>query len=111
MQRVGAVVGDEVVGLAIQRELRAGDAVGIAAGDRAEMRAERLVFVQGLRAKPDVVEPACPVGHVDFGDDAAIAEEAHAQAVVVGHGVDVDRLAALRGAVRLVIERGAAWPC
>jgi glycosyltransferase involved in cell wall biosynthesis len=43
-QRVESVVGNAVVGLAIQCELRTADAVGIAAGDRAEMAGERLVL-------------------------------------------------------------------
>ena len=37
MQRIGTIVGDQVIGLAVQRELRTADAVGVAAGDRAEM--------------------------------------------------------------------------
>ena len=106
VQRVCAVVGDQVVGLAVQRELRAGDAVGVAAGDRAVMRAERLVVVQVSQAEHDVVGPSGPVGRVELGDDAAIAEEAHDEAVVVGHGVDLNRLAGFGGAVGCVLERG-----
>src|SRR6266404_6519935 len=108
MQRVGAVVGNEVVGLAIQCELRTADAVGIAAGDRAEMAGERLVLAQSSEAEHDVVEAARAVGHVDLGDDAAIAQKTHMQAVLVGHRVDVDRLPILRRAVRRMIERGSS---
>ena len=106
MERVGAIVGDQMVGLAIQGELRTADAVGVATGDRAEMAGERLVFLQGFETERDVVEPTGAVGHVDLGNDAAKTQEAHAQAVVVGHREDVDRLPALRGAIRRVIERG-----
>jgi hypothetical protein len=95
-----------MVGPAIQRELGTAYAVGVAACDRAVMPGERLVFLQGFEAEHDVVESTCAVGHVDLGDDAAKAEEAHAQAVVVGHGEDVDRLPTLRRAIRRVIERG-----
>ena len=70
------------------------------------MPGERLVFPQSFEAEHDVVEPTCAVGHVDLGDDAAIAEEAHAQAMGVGHREDVDRLPALGGAIRHLIERG-----
>ena len=57
-------------------------------------------------AEHDIVGPARAVGRVDFGDDAAKAQETHAQAVVVGHREDLDRLPALCGAVRRAVERG-----
>ena len=106
MQRIGAIVGDEMIGLAVQGELRAADTVGVATGDRAEMAGQRLVVPQASEAERDVVEPARAVGHVDFGDDSAVAEEAHAHTVIVGHREDVDRLPALRRAIRRLIERG-----
>ena len=106
MQRVGAIIGDEMVGLTTQCELRPADTVGVAAGDRAEMTGECLVVPQGSEAERDVFGPAGTVGRVDLGDDAAVAQEAHAQAVVVSHRKDVDGLPALRRAVRRVIERG-----
>jgi hypothetical protein len=106
MQRIGAIVGDQMVGLAIQRELRTANAVGVAAGDRAEMAGQRLVFSQGIEPEHDIVEPAGAVGYVDLGNHAAQAQEAHAQAVVVGHREDLDRLPALRRAVRRAVEPG-----
>ena len=106
MQRIGTVIGNQMIGLAIQCELRAAYTIGVAAGDRAEMAGERLVFPQTVEAEHDIVEPARAVGHVNFGDDAAQAQETHAQAVVVGHREDLDRLPALRRAVRRVVQRG-----
>ena len=106
MQRIRAIVGDQMVGLAAQGELRTANTVGIAAGDRAEMAGERLVFPQIVEAEHDIIGPARAIGHVDFGDHTAQAQETHAQAVVVGHREDLDRLPALRGAVRRVVERG-----
>jgi len=94
-----------MIGLVPQRELRAAYAVGVAAGDRAVMAGQRLVFLQGSETEHDIVGPTRAVGYVDLGDDTAEAEEAHAQAAVVGHREDVDRLSILRGAVRRVIER------
>ena len=55
MQRVRGIVGDQMVGLPIQCELGTADTIGVTAGDRAGMRAERLIFVQGLQAEDDVV--------------------------------------------------------
>ena len=80
----------------------------LAAGDRAEMAGERLVFPQIVEAEHDVVEPAGAIGHVDLGNDAAQAQETHAEVVVVGHRDDLDRLPALRGAVRCVVERSGS---
>ena len=70
MERVGAVVCDEMIGLAIQRELRAAYTIGEATGDRAEMGADRLILTQRPQAEHDIVEPPCPVRHFDLGDDA-----------------------------------------
>jgi len=103
MERVGAIVGDQMVGLAVQCELRTAYAVRVAASDGAVMAGERLVFLHGFEAQHDVVEPTCAVRHVDLGDDAAKAEEAHAQAMVVCHRKNVDHLPALRGAILRVI--------
>ena len=58
MQRVRGIVGDQMVGLPIQGELGTADTIGVTAGDRAGMRAERLIFVQGLQAEDDVVQPS-----------------------------------------------------
>ena len=60
MQRVGPIVGYEVVGLAIQCELRTANSIGVAANYRAEVviRADCLIFAQGLQAKHDVAEAA-----------------------------------------------------
>ena len=72
------------------------------------MAGERLVLAQSSQAEHDVVEAARAVGRVDLGDDAAIAQKTHTQAVLVGHRVDVDRLPILRRAVRRMIERGGS---
>ena len=111
MQRIGAVIGNEVKSLAIQCKLRAADAVGISPGDRAEMARQRLVFLQRSETERKVVEPARAVGHIDLGDDAAIAEEAHAQSVVVGHRVDFDCVSVPCGPVGRMIERPGGVRC
>src|SRR5215831_5463046 len=68
------------------------------------MAGERLVIPQGFEAERDVVEPARAIGHVDFGNDAGIAEKAHLEPVVVGHRVDVDRLAVQCRAIGCAVE-------
>jgi hypothetical protein len=83
MQRVGAVIGDQVIGLAAKSEFGAADAVGEAPGDRAEMAEQCLVFQQAALAQHDIVCPADPVRHIDLGNDPAIAEETHSHAVIV----------------------------
>ena len=66
--------------------------------------------MQVAKAEHDVVGPSGPVGRADLGDDAAITEEAHDEAAVVGQGEDLDSLAGLGapyGACSSVA--GAAW--
>jgi hypothetical protein len=72
----------------------------------AEMAGERLVFPQCSEAEHDIVEPARAVGGVDLGDDAAVAKKPHAQPMLVGHRVDLDRLPVLRHAIGRMVQRG-----
>jgi hypothetical protein len=105
VQTVGAIVGDQVIGLPVQGELGAADAVRIAAGDRAEMTGQCLPIAHAAQAEHNIVHPTGSVGHADFDYGAAKAQKADTHAVVVGHRIDVDRLPVLGLAIRLVLQR------
>ena len=76
MQGVGALVGRQGVANTVEREGGAGDTVGVAADERAEIGAFRLVVGEGGAAQHDIGEAAAPVGDQEFLDDAAIVEQA-----------------------------------
>ena len=89
---VGAVVRDERVPHGVEREGRLGDAVAVAADDRAEVR--RLFQVAGkvVVAENDVGHGPRPVGDAQRGDDAAVADHAHRDTGGVRERVRRDRV-------------------
>ena len=87
VQRIGAIVGRQRVLLAVERELGIGDAVGVAAGDDAEIRVLAGVVVDIAEAEDDVVDLAVAVRHLDRGDDAAIVDHANRHVLGVGQCV------------------------
>ena len=64
MEHVGAVIGVELARRAIEREPRAGDAVGIASDGRAEELALGEIFVERVMAEHDVVAASGAVRHM-----------------------------------------------
>ena len=113
VQRVRAVVGVERVGDAVERELRAADAVAVAADDRAEVRVGLRVGLarvagDGVEAERDVGLAPAPVGHDELLDDAAVGEDRHRHAARVAQRVAVDRRPAHRGRQRAEARLGDA---
>src|SRR6266508_2533857 len=73
VQVVGRVVDGELVGDAVEGEPAVGDAVGVAAGDAAEVRVARVdVALQCAEPEGDVGPAAAAVGHLERLDGAAV---------------------------------------
>ncbi len=87
VQVIGAVVGGEVVALAVEAELACRDAVAVSADERAEVGRRADVRLGILVVKIDVGEFAIAIGHVDRGDDAAQVEDVDAHTVGIGQRV------------------------
>src|SRR6185312_17055202 len=84
MQRVGAVVGGQVVCVAIEREASMGDAVGVAADQGAEVGlGVAHVAGQVVIAEHDVAALAAAVGGLERDHDAAVVGDFGAQAAMV----------------------------
>ena len=94
VERVRAVVGRELVRSAVDREPAAGDPVGVAADEGAEVGLDVVldVVVEGAEAESDVGDPAGTVGNADGLDDAAKGEERDLDRAV-GKGVDLNGFA------------------
>ena len=75
MQRVGPVVGGQLVFLAVERELALGDAVGDPAVVGAEIGMAAEVPFEIVESEDDVGDLAVPIGHVDLGDDGAVGDD------------------------------------
>ena len=98
VQRVDAVVGGELVGLAVERERRAADAIAVAADDGAEVRRVLHVVLDAVVAEDDVAERAGLVRHLQRHDDGAVVGDPHLDAVRVGQRVEIDGGAVGEGA-------------
>ena len=75
MQRVRPIVLREVVRPPVERELTIGDAIGVAAHDRAEVRRVLEITRETVEAEDDVVEVSGAVGRADRRDDAAVCDD------------------------------------
>ena len=93
MQRVVAVVLRQLPGFAVEFETTAGDAVGIATGDRAEERIVGHVVLQAVVAESDVAESAVAIRDADRDNDAAVLGDADFGAICVGQREELDRSA------------------
>jgi len=103
VQVVRPVVGRELVGLAVERELPLGDPVAVAADDRAEEGRRRIadVAVQRVEAEHDVADLSAAIGRLQTGNDAAVADGLDRDAVGIGErehldGLPIGRLAEWR---------------
>src|SRR5439155_26471479 len=97
VQRVRAVVGDELDLLAADGESRTSDAPGIAADDRAEAIILVVRFIVGEAAEPkrDIRFAPSTVGHVALGDDPAVIDEMELRAARVAKHIFADLLPVL----------------
>src|SRR6185436_5410881 len=68
VERIPSIVGSQLVDLAVDGELRATDAVGVAADDGAEMGVVVEVTGKGVVTQHDVIAPTVPIAHVDRRD-------------------------------------------
>ena len=104
VQRVGTVVGGELVLLAVQGEGGVGDPVAVAADDGPEVRVRLQVAVDRVEAEGHVGGAARAVGHDDPLHDGAPRDDVHLHAVRV-----LERVALDRGAVERLAERLRGW--
>ena len=81
MQRVRAVVFGQVIRRAVDGELAIGDAIGVAADDRAEVRRVLEVAGEAVEAEHDIVELSRAVGRADRRDDPAVRHDLDFDAV------------------------------
>ena len=88
VQVIDAVVHVQLVGHAVQREAAIGDAVAIAANQRAEVMRLAEVGFSIVEAVADISQHAVAVRHVQFGDHAAKVADPGDHAVGVGQGVE-----------------------
>src|SRR6476620_9648059 len=94
VERIWAVVERDLDSCAVDREPAAGDPVGVAADEGAEVGLAVVldVVVEGGKAESDVGDSAGAVGNADGLDDAAEGKERDLDSTV-GKGVDVNRYA------------------
>src|SRR5215211_4770989 len=91
VQVVGRVVDGQLVGDAVEGEAALVDAVGVAAGDAAEVGVAGLeVALERVEAEGDVGLVAVAVGHPQRLDGAAVGDQLHLHAAPIGQGVAVD---------------------
>src|SRR5881396_1786902 len=104
---IGAVVGGELVRLAVESEAALGDAVAVAADDGPEVR--RLREIPGERgvAEHDVVEVALAVRRMQPDDGGAVRHGADLDVVRVRQGEQLHGLAIRRGAEGRAGDAGA----
>ena len=88
------------VGLAVEVELAACDAIGHAPGDAAEKHAAVVFFVFGHRieSERDVGDFARAIRHMQFRDDTAQGDDLGGKAMLVLQGVTLDGFAIASGA-------------
>src|SRR5262249_27761793 len=89
---------------AVEGEAALGDAIGKAAGDRAEMRAARGVAFQRIEAEDDIGQPALSIGYLESRDDAAIGQDRDPHPGLIGQVIDIDRRSILGRAVVLFLH-------
>src|SRR5215212_2361860 len=78
VQVVGRVVDGQLVGDAVEGEAALVDAVGVAAGDAAEVGVAGVeVALQGGEPEGDVGQPALAVGHAQGLDGPAVGDQLH----------------------------------
>src|SRR5215213_5561525 len=95
----GGVQGARVVLLAVEGEAALVDAVGVAAGDAAEVGVAGVeVALQGGEPEGDVGQPALAVGHAQGLDGPAVGDQLHLHPAGVGEDVAVDDGAVRHGA-------------
>ena len=82
----------------VQGETAAGNAVGVASHQGAEVGVLGEVAFQRVESQDDVVEVAGPVGGPEGGDDAAVGDDPDFDAGGIRQRVDPDALAAGSGA-------------
>ena len=104
VQRVRPVVGGQLVFLAVEREFRLADAVGVAADERAHGGLAGLQLVDRLVAERHVAEHALLVGHQDLLDLGAPVGDLHHHAALVFDRVEVDLLAVDLLSILLALE-------
>ena len=63
VERISSIVGSQLVDLAVDGELRATDAVGVAANDGTEMGVVVEVTGKCVVAQYDVIAPTVPIAH------------------------------------------------
>ena len=94
---------------AVDRELGSGDAIGIAAHDRAEQRMPAQIVIEGVQVQRDVRQPAVAVGRLDRRERGPVGHDFDLQPVGVGQRVQVDPRPIRQAAEkRLGHGRGAA---
>src|SRR5439155_23179500 len=81
MQRVWPIVLGEAVRRAVEGELPLGDAIGVAADDRAEVRRVLEVAGEAVEAEHDIVELSRAAGRADRRDDPAVRDDLDFDAV------------------------------
>lgn len=89
VEMVRAVVHREGVFPAVEREPALGDAVGHAAGRRAEERMALHVLIEIVEAADDIAGLAIAVGHPEFREDAAVLGDLGGDALGVRERVDL----------------------
>src|SRR6185312_5587207 len=75
MERCAVLIVGQPVGLAIDRDLGSGDAIGVAAKDRAERAARRGIIRNARKAKDNIAAPAFAVGCFERNEDAAVIRD------------------------------------
>ena len=85
VQAVRPVVAGEAVLPPVQGEAAAGDAVGVAPDDGAEVRAARHVVRERAQAERHVAHPARAVRHLQPLDGGAVGQDGHTQAWGLQH--------------------------
>src|ERR1035438_1381231 len=93
MQRIGAVVGCQRAGLALQRKFGAADAVAVTPHETTEVGTVGDVAVEIVITEHAVVEFAVLVRRLERLDDAAIGHDARFHSLAVAQSVNFDRCA------------------
>ena len=115
VEAVRRVVDRELERLPVDRERALGDAVAVAADDRAEVRVALVVRLARVaadvaEAERDVLQAPAAIGDADRLDRAAPGDDRDGHAAVVRERVLVDRRAVGQRAERRLDDRGgAAW--
>src|SRR5262249_543719 len=92
VQGVGAVVDRKMIRLPVKIELPAGDAVGVATDQRAEIRLVVQVGIESIESQHDVAAEAIPIRRVQLSDPPAISSDLRDHAVAGLEEEQLDRL-------------------